>query len=224
MRQGLADHNPVIGTEAPAEDRRRDRVLSPAEMVAVWKACDGRGEFGVIVRLLMLTGARRDEVAGLRRPELDLDRALWILPAARSKNGLEHEVPLSRQALAQLATRDRVGLCVFGRRGRSPFSGFSRSKERLDRELGETVAPWTLHDIRRSVVTHMVELGITPHVVEACINHVSGHRAGVVGTYNRATYREPKQAALQAWADHLEAPVDGREPAGNVVTIQRGAA
>ena len=148
MRQGLADHNPVIGTEAPAEERRRDRVLSPAELVAVWKACDGRGEFGVIVRLLMLTGARRDEVAGLRRPELDLDRALWILPAARSKNGLEHEVPLSRQALAQLATRDRVGLFVFGRRGRS------RSLDSRDPRSG-----WTGSSARRSRHGHCMTSG-----------------------------------------------------------------
>jgi integrase len=220
MKQGLAEHNPVVGTEAPAEERRRDRVLSPAELVAVWKACEGHGEFGEIVRLLMLTGARREEVAGLRWSELDLDRALWTLPAARAKNEREHEVPLPRQAVALLAARDRVGEFVFGRHGRSPFSGYSRAKERLNQALGDAVASWTLHDLRRSAVTHMVELGIAPHIVEATINHISGHKGGVAGIYNRANYREQKQAALQAWADHLEALVEGREPASNVVQMR----
>lgn len=219
MKQGLAEHNPVIGTEAPAEERRRDRVLSPAELVAVWNAGEDRGEFGTIVRLLALTGARRNEIAGLRWSELDLDRALWTLPADRSKNGREHEVPLSRQALALLGARERIGEFVFGRGGRAPFSGYSRSKERLDEALGEAVAPFVMHDIRRSVVTHMVEIGIAPNVVEACINHLSGHKGGVAGIYNRASYREPKQAALQAWADHLQALIDGREPASNVVAL-----
>ena len=114
----------------------------------------------------------------------------------------------------------RVGEFVFGRQRRSPFSGYSRAKTSLDRALGQAVAHWTLHDLRRSAVTHMIELGIAPNVVEACINHVSGHRAGVAGVYNRATYREPKKAALQAWADHLEALVEGREPASNVVALR----
>jgi integrase len=219
MRQGLVEANPIVGTEAPAAETKRDRVLSPPELAAVWRASEGRGEFGTIVRLLMLTGARRDEVAGLRWPELDLDRALWTLPAARSKNKREHEAPLARQAVALLTARERVGEVVFGRRGRRPFSGFSRAKASLDRALGDAVAQWTLHDLRRSAVTHMVELGVAPHVVEACINHISGHKSGVAGIYNRATYREPKQAAMQAWADHLEALVERREPASNIVAI-----
>jgi len=148
-------------------------------------------------------------------------------------------VPLSRQALAQLAAREQLGEFVFGRRGRSPFSGYSQAKERLDIaiaaarakeaghnpakvELKEWLLPaWRLHDLRRTAVTHMVEaLEIAPHVVEAAINHVSGHKGGVAGVYNRATYRPQKKAALQAWADHLEALVAGREPAGNVVAMR----
>jgi integrase len=167
-----------------------------------------------------LTGARRDEVAGLRWSEIDIDAALWTLPAARAKNARQHEVPLSTHALALLAARPRAGNFVFGRGGRGRFSGYSRAKARLDQALGQAVAPWVLHDLRRSVVTHMVELGIAPHVVEACVNHVSGHKGGVAGIYNRATYREPKKAALQAWGDHLEALVEGREPASNVVAIR----
>ena len=214
MRRGLVENNPVIGTEAPGEETKRERVLSPAELAAVWKACEGQGDFGAIVRLLMLTGARRDEVAELRWSEIDLDNALWTLPAERSKNKRQHEVPLSSAAVTLLRGRDRRGDYVFtSRGGRRAFSGYSTAKAKLDKALGEAVAPFVLHDIRRSVVTHMVELGIAPHVVEAAINHVCGHKGGVAGVYNRAVYREPKKAALQAWSDWLEWLVEGREPA-----------
>ena len=134
---------------------------------------------------------------------------MWRLPAARCKNGramlkrgqAEHEVPLPRQAVALLAGRDRVGTYVFGRHGRSPFSGFSRAKAALDRALGQAVEPWSLHDLRTSMVTYSADRGLAPpHAIEAAINHLGGHRAGVAGRYNFALYREPKRAALQAWA------------------------
>jgi integrase len=215
MRRGLADANPTIGTEAEPE-RPRDRVLSVDEVRAVWQACGHLGDFGVIVRLLMLTGQRRTEVAGLSWPEIDVDKALWTLPAGRSKNGRQHEVPLSKQALALIV--GRRGPFLFGRDGRTPFSGYSRAKARLDEMLGD-MPTWILHDIRRSTVTHMAELGIAPHVIEAVINHISGHKGGIAGIYNHAQYREPKRIALQAWGDWLEATVEGREPASNVVAL-----
>ena len=109
---------------------------------------------------------------------------------------------------------------VFGRGGRTAFSGFSHAKARLDQAAG--IASWTLHDIRRSVVTQMAEIGIEPHVIEACVNHVSGHKGGVAGIYNRANYREQKHTALQRWADWLEALVEGRALAGNVVALHQG--
>jgi integrase len=255
MRQGLVENNPIVGTEAPSAENKRDRVLSPPELAVVWRACEERGEFGAVVRLLMLTGARREEVAALSWPELDLDKALWVLPAARSKNRREHEVPLSRQAVALIDTRGQVlakpGTTedevrrrreqrpyLFGRGGLNPFSGYSAAKAKLDQavamlrakragdapkkvELEKWMLPsWTLHDLRRSAVTHMAEIGIEPHVIEAAINHVSGHRAGVAGIYNRATYREQKRVALQAWADWLESLVEGRAPASNVVAMR----
>jgi integrase len=220
MRQGLVESNPVIGTEKPAEERRRDRVLSPAELATVWKAADGSGEFGVIVKLLMLTGQRREEVAGMRWSEFDPDRALWVLAAERVKNARQHEVPLSRQVLALLPERRENRAHVFGRSRKGGFSGFSQAKTRLDAAAGlET--PWTLHDLRRSAVTHMAEIGIDPHVIEAAVNHISGHRAGVAGTYNLASYRPQKAAALQAYADWLEAVVEGREPDSNVVRLHK---
>ena len=162
-------------------------------------------------KLLLLTGQRRGEVAGMTWGELDLDKAVWSMPASRTKNGLPHDVPLSQQAVALLRSvprRDGRAL-LFGRAG-GPFSGWSKSKERLDARItrqraelrlgrplatGESphpddaLAPWTLHDLRRTVVTGMNELGIAPHVVEAVVNHVSGRaKAGVAGVYNRAVY------------------------------------
>jgi integrase len=219
MRQGLLEANPVIGTEAPAEERRRDRVLSAAELAAVWKAAGDAGGFGIVVKLLMLTGQRREEVAGMLWPEIDEDRALWTIPAARAKNGREHQVPLSRQALALLPERaSRVHVFGHGRKG--GFSGFSQAKARLDAAAGlET--PWVLHDLRRSFVTHAAELGIDPHVIEAVINHVSGHKAGVAGVYNLAHYRPHKAAALQAYADWLEATVEGPVLTNKVVSLRQ---
>jgi integrase len=245
MRRGLADSNPTIGTEAPEPERQRDRVLNVNELCIVWQACEGAGEFGAIVRLLMLSGQRRTEVAGLCWAEIDINKALWVLPAQRSKNKRQHEIPLPKQALALLVAQrneeDRAKRpYLFGRGGLTPFSGYSRAKTRLDDQIarqqaerrlgrklrkgetpesGDHLASWTLHDLRRSTVTHMAELGIDPHIIESVLNHVSGHKGGVAGHYNFARYREPKKIALQRWSDWLESVVEGRKPASNVVAL-----
>jgi integrase len=235
---GMVDQNPVIGT-VKNDERTRDRVLSADELRLIWQATNEPGDYARIVRLLILTGQRREEVAGLTWGEIDPDRAEWTLPAERAKNGRAHVVPLSDQALAivqAVPVRPRRAL-VFGQ-GDGPFSGWSQSKARLDRRVAllrakaasieqpgaEATAAhelpnWVVHDIRRSVVTHMAELGIEPHVIEAIVNHVSGHKAGVAGIYNRATYAVGKRAALQAWADHVMRLVAG-EPV-KVVPLRR---
>jgi integrase len=223
MRQGLTEANPVLGTEPPAAETKRDRVLSPEELAIVWRAAGAAGEFGTIVRLLMLTGQRREEIAGLKWPELSEDRTLWVLSAARSKNKVEHEILPPPQAIALLPEKRQGREFVFGRGRKGGYSGFSRSKARLDAAIAKNhdLPAWTLHDVRRSVSTHMHELGIEPHIVEAVVNHVSGHKAGVAGTYNRARYREQKRIALERWGVWLEAVVEGREPASNVIALAR---
>jgi len=207
--QDILEVNPVASVRRPLRrEPTRDRVLTPAERRAVWTATEGEGDYHAIVRLLLLTGSRREEVAGMRWSEIDLDGALWSLPGSRTKNGLPHLVPLSRQAVALLRARRREAQertegrdLVFGA-GEGAFSGWSRSKVRLDKRCGVTA--WTLHDIRRSVVTGMNELGIAPHVAEAAVNHISGEaKRGVAGTYNRAQYLAERTRALQVWADHL---------------------
>jgi integrase len=238
MQQGIAEANPVMGTAPPGEERERERVLSANELRSVWQPTEGQGDYSAIVRLLILTGQRREEVAAMRWPELDLDRALWTIPSERTKNKRSHEVPLPDQAIAMLKTRPRREKreLIFGE-GKGPFSGWSRAKKALDRRILERrrkelteaggdaaqakpLEAWTLHDLRRTAVTQMNELGIAPHVVEAVINHVSGTKAGVAGTYNRAIYAAEKRAALQTYADWLEAVVEGRKPGGNVVALR----
>jgi integrase len=189
-------------------------------MAAIWNAC-GDDDFGRIVRLLMLLGQRRDEVAAMGWSELDLERRLWVIPAARVKNHREHEVPLPAQAIALLPQHTPAGReLVFGR-GAGPFSGFSRAKAGLDQASG--VRSWRLHDLRHSFVTHANEIGIEPHIIEAAINHVSGARGGVAGRYNSAKYREQKRAAMQRYADWLGRIVRG-EPENNVMPMSANVA
>lgn len=224
--QGLADSNPVVGTSRIGVERPRERVLAAAEIRCIWAAV-GDDDLGRIVKLLLLTGQRRGEVAAMTWAELDLDRGVWSMAAERTKNELPHDVPLSTQAKARIEEIvPRPGRRLLFGDGDGPFSGWTKARRRLDQRIArqraearlgrplapgelpkpdDALAPWTLHDLRRTVVTGMNELGIAPHVVEAVVNHVSGRaKAGVAGVYNRAVYAMEKRAALQAWADHLD--------------------
>jgi integrase len=186
--------NPVLGTNRPVEPKSRDRVLTDSELAAIWCEC-GEDDFGRIVKLLMLTGQRRDEVGKLRWSEVDLDRKLWTIPGERTKNHREHVVPLSSAAFVLIPEQRRDDY-VFGQG--VGFSGWSKARARLT-----GVSNWRLHDLRRSVATGMAELGVLPHIIEAVLNHVSGHRAGVAGIYNRARYEPEVRAALERWAAHV---------------------
>jgi integrase len=232
--------NPVIGVKRNAE-KSRERVLLPAELRAIWNALDG-GDYADIIRLLALTGCRAAEIAGLRWSEVQGD--VIILPGTRTKNHRPHTVPLSPAASAILARRQKRDdrELVFGR-GQQAFSGWSRCKERLDERIakannGKPIPHWTPHDLRRTFATyaggglpeHLIEtlkgtdkklaggLGIGPHIIEAVLNHVSGHKAGVAGTYNRSTYPAEKRQAVERWAEHLAAIIEGRE--SNVLTLR----
>lgn len=208
---GAADMNPVIGVPKSAPEEARDRVLTEDEIKQILGACLA-DDFGRIVRLLLLTGQRRDEVAAMAWSEVDLAAAMWKLPAERVKNGRPHDVPLSDAALKLLAAAPRLEdrALIFGQ-GEGGFSGFSRAKAAHDKRSG--VTGWRLHDLRRTAATGMNELGVLPHVVEAVLNHVSGSRAGVAGIYNRALYVSEKRSALDLWAAHLAALDPGIEVA-----------
>jgi integrase len=217
--EGFLEANPVVGTNKQSNAKSRERVLTDDELMAVWTSAPD-SDFGRIVKLLMLTGQRRDEIAALRRAEIQ-DGGI-ALPAARTKNSRAHDVPLSPQALAVLDDQpERVGRqYVFGD-GEGGFSGFSSAKERLDEASG--VADWTLHDLRRTMATRMADLGVQPHVIESILNHVSGHKAGVAGIYNRSTYASEKRAALDLWGTHIQtllAKAEGGNEARLTATIR----
>jgi integrase len=200
IREGLLDTNPVAGTGKANEGPSRDRVLTQTELAEVWRAA--AGTFGDIVRLLLLTGQRRNEIGQLRWSEVDFERKMIVFPPERTKNKLKHELPLAAQALAILQERPRQGDHMF-----REFNWY-RGKLALDAAL-KGIAPWRLHDLRRTCATGMVELGVQPHIIEAVLNHVSGHKAGVAGIYNRARYEGEMRSALQCWADHVEALIVG---------------
>jgi integrase len=227
IREGLVEANPVIGTNRPVDEQARDRVLDDAELVAIWRAARG-DDYGMIVRLLMLTGQRREEVGGMAKAEIDLVARKWTIPAHRTKNARAHEAPLSDLALELLkAAIEREGRedrnFIFGQAA-GGFTGWSPAKSALDRRIanatGVPVQPWRLHDLRRTAATRMADLGVQPHVIEAVLNHVSGSKAGVAGVYNRAAYSAEKRQALDLWAAHVEAIVAGLG-GSNVVSMRR---
>jgi integrase len=197
VQEGLVEHNIVTGTGRADEGASRDRVLSEAEIKALWAAL-GDDDFSLALRLLLLTGQRKSEIGNLSWNEVNLKAAAIVLPAERTKNGREHMLPLSSQASALLAgIKRRNGEFVFG------IKHWVLPKERLDQRA--QIQPWRLHDLRRTCATGMAELGVHPHIIEAVLNHVSGHKAGVAGIYNRARYESEMRSALQRWADHVAA-------------------
>jgi integrase len=219
MEEGLVDANPVIGTRQPPAAPSRDRVLTDAELIAIWNAA-GDDDYGRVIRLLILTGARRQEVGGIRWDEFDLGAGVWTLPAMRSKNHRSHMLPLPPAALEILAAVPRNGReFVFGERSGAGFATWSRHKEGLDRLLGDTVAPWTVHDLRRTFATRLADISVEPHIIEALLGHFSGHRAGVAGVYNRSSYEGAMKAALARWAEHVAALVGGRK-SSNIVALK----
>ena len=226
--EGYVDVNPVLATNKAAH-KSRDRLLSDSEARVILTALDGPqridADFRDIIHLLFLTGLRRNEVAGLRWEEIDLDQATMIIAGERMKNHKPHLVPLCSSALAILRERHaRLGpgeprTSVFGRRG-TGFSGFSKAKKELDALVtgvnGGKPIEWALHDIRRFVSTTLHErLGVEPHIVEAILAHLP---EGICGVYNRAQYALEKRRALDRLAAHLNAVTTGETIMGKVVS------
>jgi len=230
VRQGLIDVNPGAATE-PGPQNKRTRILQPWEIVPVWQMSDPTDDFGAICRLLWLTWARRNEIAWLRKEEVDRKRRLINLPAERCKNGIPHVIPLSRQAWAVLEPKldqRQNSPFVFGT-GKNGFSGFGAATDklrlcalqaymkRLRTETGEDDLPksmdhFTLHDFRRTARSLAVRkpVSVLPHIAEAILNHVSSAESGkqgVAGVYDVNDpwqYHEEKAEALQKWADYLD--------------------
>lgn len=198
--RGVIDASPITGMRKPNPDHEieRQRVLADAEIRLIWRAAGKVGQpFGPLVRLLILTGQRRGEVAGMS--DAECDGSLWTIPGERTKNGNVHTVPLTNAALAELEAIERVGEngLVFTTNGKTPVSGWSRFKRRLDEEAN--VADWTLHDLRRTTATGLQRLGVPLQVTEAVLNHISGSRDGIVSIYQRHAYDTEKRDAIQIW-------------------------
>lgn len=218
LQRELIVTTPFLGLKPPVAETSRDRVLTDAEVRLVWRAADVVGfPFGPMVQVLLLTGQRRDEVARMVRSEIADD--LWTIPAPRTKNSLEHIVPLSTVAVSLLGTLPRIAGrpgYIFTRTGSAPISDYSSSKGRLDVAMlaiaredatnaGQDpkaihVKPWRLHDLRRTCSTGLAKLGQPIHVVEAVLNHRSGSISGVAAVYNRYQYLAEKRSALEAWS------------------------
>jgi integrase len=223
IERGLIDANPCAGIKAPAAETARDRVLSDDELKAVWQASDAfEPVYAGLVKLLILTGQRLREVAGMTWREVDLGAKLWTLPAARAKNNREHTVPLSDLAVEILRALPRIddSDLVLTLTGRVPVSAVSNIKSRLDARMPPDTPPWVLHDIRRTVASGMARLGVNIAVVEKLLNHVSGSFAGIVGVYQRHSFSDEKRAAMAAWARHVEVLASG-EAAGNIVELAK---
>jgi integrase len=169
--------------------------------------------------MLMLSGQRREEIGGLRWSEVLEDSIM--LPGARTKNGHAHSVPLTTTMRNILADRPRADDFVFGAGKGRPFNGWGLRKGELDQRIsatGVTLEPWTVHDLRRTMATWLAESGTAPHIIEAVLNHVSGHKGGVAGIYNRATYEPQKRAALEKWGNHIETLVGGK-PTATIIRL-----
>jgi integrase len=196
-------------------ERARSRVLSDDEIRIIWPVLGEAGTFGAIIKMLLFTAQRRDEVAQMSRNEIGED-GIWTIPAERYKTKKPNFVPLSKAALAVIAAQPKHDDCdyVLPSRVKTPFSGFGKSKAALDKALvaamkkqakkGAKIEPlpnWTLHDLRRTAKTLMVRAGVRPDISERVLGHVI---AGVEGTYDRHSYADEKRDALEKLAAMIE--------------------
>jgi integrase len=212
VARDIINTSPCAGVKPPTAERSRDRILTDSELRDVWHATIKiGGPFGALVRLLVLTGQRRDEVAQARWSEVDLDRRMWTLARERVKNDTPHDVPLSKSAVAILQALPRIGNeYVLTTNGEAPASNYAKNKRRLDALLPDDMLPWRLHDIRRSVASGMARLGVSLPVIERVLNHRSGSFAGIVSVYQKYDFADEKRQALEAWGHHVERLVSGK--------------
>lgn len=191
VRNELCERTPIFGARIPNKSKARERVLDDDEIAALWATTDDY-PFGQIARALLLTGQRRTEISRLR-----WDQITDTITFTETKNDETHIIPVGVRMRSLLDALPANETYVFG----SNFSGWSKSKRRLDGMLD--IAPWTLHDLRRTFATRMAQLGTPIHVTERLLNHKSGTISGVAAIYNRHSYIEEMREAIAAYEDHL---------------------
>jgi integrase len=214
VERGILDASPAASLKPPSAEEARDRVLSDEELRAIWLAAEEIGyPFGPAVQLMILTGQRRSEVLEAEWREFDLVRGLWSIPRERVKNDTGHVVPIAPAVVELIESLPKVGnnpRLLFTTNGTAPFSGVSKAIERLvslmQKHIGSedgAIAPWRLHDLRRTFATGCARLGVSLHVVEKCLNHTSGTFSGVVGVYQRHEFLDERGRAMGVWDRHV---------------------
>jgi integrase len=201
VRRKYTDRSPMDGMEKPSKYRPRDRVLTDDELKLVWHAANDYGyPFGSIVQLLILTGQRRSEIGKLKWSYIKSNAV--TLPPEIVKNNREHTFPLGPDAAALIQRTPVLGDYLFlARRKETPFRGWQSCKLALDKEA--KIAPWTLHDLRRTFATNLAALGVPPHIVERLLNHASGTISGVAAIYNRYAFEKECREAVERWEQRL---------------------
>jgi integrase len=223
-RRHYVETSPAARLLLRVQSTSRTRVLSDDELKCIWRACDGFGRcestrlplpshFATIVKLLILTGQRRGEIAQLQSSWLDLENKTLTIPANIAKNARESVIPLCASSAALLAPLLRKqppanGYIFSARTPTSkPFNGWSKAKEQLDKLSG--VDGWTIHDLRRTFATRLAEMGVAPHVIERLLNHITGTISGISAVYNRAKYAEEMRSAIEAWEARVQEILSG---------------
>lgn len=228
----LISVSPCVGVKPPAAEKARDRVLTDDELKAFWRGCNAIGwPFGPMFKTLLLTGQRREEVAGMKWREIDLPEKMWTIPRERVKTDKAHDVPLNDATVNVLEALPKVAGTgyVFTTTGNTPASGISKAKERLDGKMlailqeqdeDAELPAWRLHDLRRTMASGMARLGINLPVIEKVLNHTSGSFGGIVGVYQRHEFADEKRRALDAWGSFVAELVDGKQ-GSNVVALHQ---
>lgn len=220
LSQDWLEASPAEGIDKPKEENARDRFLDMAEATRVWDAAGLLGyPYGQFIRALMLTGQRRTEVASMKWNDVDLDGGTWMLKAPDTKAERAHLVPLSAAVVELLKALPRLGPYVFTTDGETHISGYAKGKARLDSFIaaaGDPLEPWTLHDLRRTVSSHMARLGISTDIRGRVLNHAV---TGVTNKhYTPYDFAPEKRSALDRWAAELMRAVAG-ETSGKVVPL-----
>lgn len=205
--RGYISGVPIAGMKRPHREVSRDHVVSNADLYRVWKAAGKHGgAYGAIIKLCILTAQRKGEVASMRWSQLNFDRKTWLLTSSELKSGIsDHLVPLSAAALDIIHVMPRMqGEYVFGLAtgGSRPFSGWSKSKVKLD-EVARTEEPFTVHDLRRTTASRLAELGTPAEVIERILGHRTGKISGIAAVYNRHAYTDEMRIALESLSEPL---------------------
>lgn len=233
LEKGRIDENPMtsVALPHPEVEKARDRVLSDEEIMELWVAWNRLAyPFGDLFKLLLVLGQRRNEVGSMRWRDLNLKEKQWAIPREATKSDRAHIVPLSPLALELIEGIPKQGKVkwVFTTTGKTSVSGYSKVKARLDKWIKEAreqnehedMPPWRIHDIRRTVASGLARMKTPQIVIEKVQNRVTGEGAGVAGVYNRYSYMEEREAALTAWARHIETLVNPDGASGDVIEFQ----